>query len=218
MPDPTPAAAPASAAVTSQAAPTNAPAPVTAPVNPATPAPAVAPEPADATNAAPPAPVVPEKYDLKLPDGAPLDAAHLEAVASFAKDAKLPQDVAQKMVERDVQMVAQVFEKAQADWKAKTEAWLESSKTDKEIGGDKFTPMTKAANDVIAKYGSPELRKLMDETGAGNHPEFIRIFARLGQAMADDKMTLPAGGGTGAPAGDVYQRAASQLYGNPAAS
>lgn len=148
---------------------------------------------------------MPEKYDLKLPEGAVLDAAHLDQVAAFAKANGLSQDAAQKIVERDNATLAAYREKAVADWNAKTQAWLDASKTDKEIGGDKFDASVKVALDARNRFGTPELQKLLDETGAGNHPEFIRFFARVGQAMAPDRVQNPAQGGTGQSEQDVLQ-------------
>jgi len=174
--------------------------------------------PATEASAAPPAeaqkppeaPVVPEKYDLKLPEGAPLDAAHLDAVGSFAKDLKLPQDAAQKLVERDASLLTSFQEAKAKEWNGMVTGWGEQTKADPEIGGEKFTEMTGAAKAAIERFGSPALKEMLNKTGAGNHPELVRIFARIGKAMADDKMV------PGSPGGNAPVDAASLLYGSKA--
>jgi hypothetical protein len=48
----------------------------------------------------------------------------------------------------------------------------------------------KKALDVV---GTPALSALLDATGTGNHVEFIRFFARVGEFIGDDTMSF---GGT----------------------
>ncbi len=74
--------------------------------------------------------------------------------------------------------------------KAKNDA-LESLK--KEWGAEWQSNLT-LMNRALEAYGSPEFKKHLDETGLGNHPEMIKIFVKIGKAMAEDKFS---GGGTG---------------------
>jgi len=36
------------------------------------------------------------------------------------------------------------------------------------------------------KFGTPELTKLLNASGMGNHPEIIRAFYRAGKAISED--------------------------------
>jgi hypothetical protein len=47
--------------------------------------------------------VVPEKYDLKLPEASLLDASHVEKLTAFAKERGLSNDEAQALLERENQ-------------------------------------------------------------------------------------------------------------------
>ena len=38
---------------------------------------------------------------------------------------------------------------------------------------------------AFAKFGSPEVAKVMAKTGAGNHPEVVKMFAKIGQALRE---------------------------------
>lgn len=140
----------------------------------------------------PPAkPVVPEKYDLKLPDGSRLEAAHVEKIASYSKEHGLSNEQAQKLLERDNSLVADFFDGQKAQFEANKTAWLEESKTDKEIGGDSLGKNAELSKRVLDRFGTEKFKQLLDETGAGNHPEFIRVFTRIGRLMSEDQFVMP---------------------------
>ena len=52
---------------------------------------------------------------------------------------------------------------------------------------DENAALVKKATD---KFMTPEEKKIMDESGRGNDPILVRMFHRIGQAMADDKLVL----------------------------
>ena len=140
---------------------------------------------------------VPEKYDLKLPKDSLLNDEAIKTVADFAKSKKLTQDQAQSILERENALAIQgqdnqekQVEKAKADW-------LEQSKSDKEFGGDKFKETQELAYRAVDKYGNKALKDALNETGLGNHPEWVRFAKNIGKAMADDKLVTGAPGGTG---------------------
>lgn len=167
--------------------------------------PADAPKPGDGdakptAPANPPAPpkVVPEKYDLKLPEGSQLDAAHVEKVSSFAKEHKLSNEEAQAIIDRDNANIASYADGQNAKLKERQEAWKTESSTDKEYGGEAFAQNAELAKRVIQRFGSDALKTALNDTGLGNHPELLRVFVRIGKAMSEDQLVLPkneAGGG-----------------------
>jgi hypothetical protein len=83
----------------------------------------------------------------------------------------------------------------QDGWNQTLAKWVTEMKSDKEIGGDNFTPSVKQAQNAINKFGTPELKTALDSYGMGNHPELVRVFARIGKAMAED--THVSGGNAG---------------------
>ncbi|MEC7472463.1 MAG: hypothetical protein VX946_03765 [Pseudomonadota bacterium] len=46
---------------------------------------------------------------------------------------------------------------------------------------------------AIEKFGSPELRQVLNDSGLGNHPELVKFCHRIGKAISDDSLVL---GGT----------------------
>lgn len=154
-------------------------------------------------------PVVPEKYDLKLPDGSQLDAKAIEKVASYAKEKGLTNEQAQALLERENTAVAEFAERQKQEVKAKLESWVNDVKADKEIGGDAFNANAELAKRVIERYATPEFKATLDETGLGNHPELVRVFVRIGRAMAEDQLVLP-----GKDAAGMKRDPAEILYGS----
>lgn len=177
----------------------------TAEATPSTPEAAATPaEPAEAT----PAAVVegaPEKYEFKAPEGKSYDANFLTAFEASAKEANLTQDVAQKMLEA---MSPKIAERQTEQIAAINQGWLDSSRSDKEFGGDALEQNLGIAKKALDKFGSPELNKLLAQTGLGNHPEVIRTFYKMGQQIKED--TFVSGSAPAARSASV----ASVLYDN----
>lgn len=130
----------------------------------------------------------PEKYgDFKLPDGVEMDKTMLEGFLPIAKELNLSQEQAQKLVDFQSQFVAHAAKANQEAWDAMQADWVNAAKADKDIGGPAFNENVGFASKAIKQFGTPELRAALDATGVGNHPEFIRVFAKIGKAMSEDK-------------------------------
>lgn len=133
----------------------------------------------------------PEKYELKLPEGSHLKADHLEKIVSYAKERGLSNEDAQKLLERENSVVAGFVEDQKQQLKQTTDAWMKEVESDKEIGGTNYKQNVAYANEVVKKFASPQFIKTLNETGLGNHPELVRVFARIGKLMANDKLVVP---------------------------
>lgn len=139
--------------------------------------------------------VVPEKYDIKLPEGSKLDPSFLAKFSELSKAKGLSNEEAQKelsdasaFAENIQEGSVKLYEQAQADkLKTERESWLEQAKKDPEIGGEKFNESLIYARRAIAKINDPDLVKILNSSGLGDHPAFIRSFAKLGRGIADDK-------------------------------
>lgn len=135
----------------------------------------------------PAAPVVPEEYaDFTMPEGVVLDAELGGEFKTIAKDLGLTQDQAQKVAELGAKLTqkhathtADVLTQARAEW-------TRGALADGEYGGDKFNENMAFARTAMKQFGTPELSRLLDESGLGNHPEVIRLFYRAGKAISED--------------------------------
>lgn len=140
-------------------------------------------------------PGAPEKYEFKAPEGGAFDDAVLGAFSEVAKELNLPQDEAQKVIDK----VAPVLQARQAEQLAAvSNEWAQSARVDKEFGGDKLDENLATAKKALDAFASPELRTLLNESGLGNHPEMIRLMYRAGKAISEDRFVA---GKTGSPQG-----------------
>ena len=127
------------------------------------------------------------KYEaFNIPDGQGVDEEKLSKFTEAATAAKLSQEDAQSFVDLYVDAVKEAGEehvKAWADVQAK---WVNDAKEDKEIGGDKFQETIVTAKTALKVLGNEQLIEALNVTGMGNHPEFIRFFAKVGRAIGED--------------------------------
>lgn len=139
---------------------------------------------------------VPEdgKYEFKMPEGIELDAKMAEAMSPVLKDLGLTQGQAQKLAEGLAAYRKSEAEAGAKEWADINARWVDTAKKDKEIGGANWDTSVKTAQAALSRFGTPELKAFLAESGGGNHPEVIRIMARVGNAISEDK---PANGDSG---------------------
>ena len=126
----------------------------------------------------------PEKYEFQMPDGVVVDDTTVEAFSEIAKELNMPQEAAQKILDK----VAPVMAQRQAEVLANlSNSWIEGVRADKEIGGEKLQENLAVAKKAMDTFGSPELSALLNESRLGNHPEVIRFMLRAGKAISEDK-------------------------------
>lgn len=151
----------------------------------------------------------PEKYELTAPEGFQLEPETTAQFETVARELNLSNEQANKLIPLGAQLAQQIAAQQQDAHVKQVAQWLEASKADKDIGGDKFDASVQVALKARDKFATPELRTLMDQTGLGNHPEIVRLFHRIGTAIADDSFVqAPSGGGS-------QKSAASVLFDNP---
>ena len=157
----------------------------------------------------------PDKYEFnaKVADATEeLDPEVLTAFGDVAKELDLPQEAAQKVLDK----VAPVMQARQAKVveDAKTE-WANDSKADQEFGGESLEANLEIAKTSLNKFGTDALKSLLSESGLGNHPEVIRFMYRAGKAISEDSYV---GNSEGANAkGNVpkdFNGIANALYSN----
>lgn len=147
----------------------------------------------------------PEKYEFKAPEGTEFNANVIAAYSEVAKELNLPQDAAQKVLDKVAPVMA--AQHVEAVKKISAE-WIDAVKSDKEYGGEKLDENIAIAKKALETFGTPELRTLLDTTGLGNNPELIRAFYRAGKAISEDRFV----GGKGTP--PASQSVAQRMYPN----
>jgi hypothetical protein len=135
----------------------------------------------------------PESYEFKAPEGVSFDEGVIGAFSEVAKELNLPQDAAQKVLDK----MAPVIQARQMEqFEAARNQWAEATKADKEFGGEKLDENLATAKKALDTFGTPEFRALLKESGFGNHPEVIRVFYRAGKAISEDRFVAGQGGKT----------------------
>lgn len=126
----------------------------------------------------------PDQYEeFKAPEGQQFDPEVLTNFKEIAKDLNLSQEAAQKMLDKMGPVVAQ---RQAQQVEALRNQWADQSTADKEFGGEKLNENLGVARKALDTFGSPELKSLLNESGLGNHPEFIRLLYRAGKAISED--------------------------------
>lgn len=129
----------------------------------------------------------PETYaDFVMPDGIQVDEALLTEASPVFKELNLTQEQAQKLVDFQSKQVQAGQQNQVEAFNKQVGDWLEESKNDSEFGGDSFDENVKIAQIAVNKFGSPELKQLLEDYGVGNHPEMIRFMYKVGKLTGED--------------------------------
>ena len=122
------------------------------------------------------------KYEFKdVPEG--YDVAGLE---KFARDNKIPPEIAQKFVEREKAAAEATAAKMGETFKElATKGWVDQLKADKEVGGknwDASIATVKRANDTLPDA----IKREIDENGLGNNPILFKVLRHFGAGLKED--------------------------------
>lgn len=153
---------------------------------------AAAPKPGEAAKPGDTPQGAPEKYELAAPEGMTLEPETTAQFETVARELNLTNDQANKLVPLAAELVKRNVATQQAAQVAQVQKWLDESKADSEFGGDKFDTNVATVRSAVARFATPQLKELMDQTGLGNHPEVVRLFYRIGNAIAEDKFVAAA--------------------------
>lgn len=154
---------------------------------------------------------MPEVYEFKLPEGEQLDEKALPMVQDLFKELGLPQDKAQavmdKLLEIDQARQPTVEQIQHAQMEAITklnEAWSKECRELPEIGGENYDASLKTCLNVITRFATPELREMLTYSGLGSNPHFFKFIHAIGSSMSED--TFVHGGAHGQGPKSIEQR------------
>lgn len=142
-------------------------------------------------------------YELALPKDAKLDADAAKAIAEWAQKQGISKDAAQALLDRENEMVAAAAQARQERDDATLKAWQQELEQDPEFGGEKLKAAAEAGKRVIERFGGSdkgkEVKDFLDATGLSWNPIMVRLMARIGAAMADDKFVTSTHATTAKP-------------------
>lgn len=126
----------------------------------------------------------PEPYTLDVAEKYAADKANIDAFAEHCLKLGMTKEQAQASLDFSVKLHEEqmaAFARQRKDWRGEIQA-------DPDFGGEKFSASCTAAKKALAVFDeSGDVRRMLAETGYGDNPAVIRVFARIGRAMAEDK-------------------------------
>lgn len=133
----------------------------------------------------------PEGYGVyTVPEGIQVDVGMVTELNDLAKKMNLSQAGAQKLVDLQVKMTQKQGDTAWAQFNEMKESW--EKETRQELGVNYNSEMGLVRKTVQA-FATPELLKLFDDTGIGNHKAMVAFMRKVGKTIAED--TAVAGSG-----------------------
>ena len=83
-------------------------------------------------------------------------------------------------------------EARRGEWRARVESWRDEVARDPEIGGARFEASVTRAQLALGRFDEGgRIGRLLEASGYGNHPDIVRFFNRLADAVMED---VPAPG------------------------
>ena len=151
-----------------------------------------------------PAAGAPATYaDFKAPEGYTLDKAVIDKAVPIFKELNLNQDQAQKLVEFYASTQVDGAKAGEAAYNATREGWRNEVLKDTTLStGTDLKPEVKQAIgrtvDALGAELAAEFRQVMDLTGAGDNPAFVKAMHKLSAFVTEGR---PASGSGPSPAG-----------------
>lgn len=162
----------------------------------------------------------PEAYDLSV-EGVELDPEMVAEAEPILRELNLSNDAAKKFVPIAAKMMDRAVEATVNDIVAKGNAqrkeWLDSAKAAEDIGGAKWDATMHMAAKGLDALGfvkadkdknveAHPFRLALEQTGFGNHPDMIRMAAKLGELVSEDGDFVRADASSPAAKDDVAKR------------
>lgn len=134
------------------------------------------------------------KWSPKAVEGVQRDEKLLGQFREFAKKHSLSPELAQAVVDFDDARTKSEADAYRAERERTRKDWVDSFKNDKEFGGSKWSETEADLSRAMKRFADDGLRKALDESGLGDHPDVLRFVARIGKAMREDSIAGGAGG------------------------
>jgi hypothetical protein len=118
--------------------------------------------------------------DLTIDPSMTVDEATRDEFLAVVNDRALaPKDMANKLIGLQTKMMKAQSEKSTELYTKMQTDWQNEVRADKDVGGDKLDGVLSGISRVVDKYGSAELRQMMDITGVGNNVHMVRFMNKL---------------------------------------
>lgn len=134
------------------------------------------------------APVIPDKYEFKLPEGQFIDEGLVTAITPILKELSMTQEGASKLVGA-VSAFAVADENAkQAKFESDFKQWeADNLAAAKKMWGNDYDANLAISQSAIARFLSNDGKVKLKNSGLGNDPEFLKAFYQVGKMIQEDR-------------------------------
>jgi hypothetical protein len=134
--------------------------------------------------------IVPETYEFTPPEGYQLNSELIEKATPIFKELGLTQEQAQKLVSFQAEQQLAAANAPQEAYNTMRENWRKEVFADKSLAsGDKLLPEVSAGIAKAIESLGPEIakpfREIMDLSGVGDNPAFVRAMFKFSQAFTE---------------------------------
>lgn len=128
--------------------------------------------------------------DFNFPEGVKPDDKMLTGFKGIMAKAKVPQEVAQELIDLYGSQLQELAKAPYALWEKTQNEWRDGMKADKEIGGEKLDENLGVMAQLIDSIAEDQkeatlIRQALDLTGAGNHPMIGKLLFRVGKLLLE---------------------------------
>lgn len=119
---------------------------------------------------------------LTIPEGSSLKEADIESVKSFAKENKLTQEAAQKLLDEKASLLTDAIKHQEDAFKAQSLSWLSEIEASPSFAKDQ-----KRAEAALDMFFDKDFKQMLNKTGLGNHPALFKGLAAIGEKTESGK-------------------------------
>lgn len=134
-------------------------------------------------------PDAPDKYsmpEVQMPEGLKVDDTKIAERKALYHKAGLSDKQAKALIEADLTFVKSSYE---ADKQSTESAKMTAESSLKQEWGDKYQANIELARSVVAKFGDDQFTQYIEQSGLGNDPRLIKMLAKAGQGLMEDRAT-----------------------------
>lgn len=136
-------------------------------------------------------------------DGQDISPEFINGYSAIAKELGMSRENSVELLSKAAdlanRMDVQAVEQQQNEWIA--QAWA-----DPEFGGASLNANLAIAKKALDAFGGEPLKEILEATGYGSHPEVIRFFWKVGQAVSEDSFQRGQTGSRPASFEDMAKR------------
>jgi len=151
-----------------------------------------------------------DNFEIKLPDGNKVNAEFAKEFKEMTHKVGLLPKQAQGMMDWYLGNEKKFTDEAMKGLQAEQAKGIEGLKTE---WGQGYTKQISLAQAAVRELGGPDLIKHLNDTGFGNDPQLIRLMAKAGALLGEDKIR-GAGEGQFGKTPDEVRREINEIMGN----